>query len=147
MTDPTECSVHGASREAPDADEKLLQRVRRLLAGQKDAPDGDPGLAREARPLDADPPVAHEDAIRLAHKAMRTAKAYMADAMGNHAKALNLLDGVVRALDADPITDQGADPDADPAGKPDPEKAAQLARAAASKARCTACASTAMTLR
>ena len=147
MTDPAECSVHGASREAPDADEKLLQRVRRLLAGLKDAPDGDPGLAREARLSDDDPPMAHEDAIRLSHKALRTAKAYMADAMGNHAKALNLLDGVVRALDADPITDQGADSDADPAGKPDPEKAAQLARAAASKARCTACASTAMTLR
>lgn len=71
MTDPAECSVHGASREAPDADEKLLQRVRRLLAGLKDAPDGDPGLAREARLSDDDPPMAHEDAIRLSHKALR----------------------------------------------------------------------------
>ena len=55
------------------------------------------------------------------------AKHRPADAMGNHTKALNLLDGVVRALDADP--------DADPAGKPDPEKAAQLVRAAALKAK------------
>ena len=142
MTDPGECSVHGQAREAPDSDEKLLKRLRRLLTGQKDAPDGDSGIAGDARPSDDDLPVAHEDAIRLSHKAMRTAKAYMADAMGNHTKALNLLDGVVRALDADPATDQGADPEpapanagADPAGKPDPEKAAQLARAAALKAK------------
>ena len=126
MTDPDECSVHGQAPGAPDSDEKLLRRLRRLLTGRKDAPEGDP---------EGDPPVAHEDAIRLSHKAMRTAKAYMADAIGNHAKALNLLDGVVRALDADPATDLGDDPDADPADKPDAEKAAQLARAAALKAK------------
>ena len=66
--------------------------------------------------------MAHEDAIRLAHKSLRTAKAYMAEGMTHHAKALSLLDGVVDALDADPITDPPADPDPDA----NPEKTAQL---------------------
>ena len=135
MTDPGECAVHGQAPEAPDSDEKLLRRLRRLLTGRKDAVDDDPGVAGDARPSGDDPPVAHEDAIRLSHKAMRTAKAYMADAMSNHTKALSLLDGVMRALDADPATDQGDGPEADPAEKPDAEKAAQLARAAALKAK------------
>jgi HK97 family phage prohead protease len=121
LTDPSECSVHGNAATAPEADEKLLAALRRLLGRRKD--DGAPG--------DDDLPVAHEDAIRLAHKSMRTAKAYMAEGMTHHAKALNLLDGVVDALDADPITDPpaAADPDTNP------EKAAQLARAAELRAR------------
>ena len=73
----------------------------------------------------------HEDAIRLAHKSMRTAKAYMAEGMTHHAKALSLLDGVVDALDADPVTDPPADPDPDA----NTEKAAQLARAAELRAK------------
>ena len=105
----------------PEADEKLLAALRRLLGRRKD--DGAPG--------DDDLPVAHEDAIRLAHKSMRTAKAYMAEGMTHHAKALSLLDGVVDALDADPITDPPAAPDPDA----NPEKTAQLARAAELRAR------------
>ena len=97
----------------------LLAALRRLLGRRKD----------DGAPSDDDLPVAHEDAIRLAHKSMRTAKAYMAEGMTHHAKALSLLDGVVDALDADPITDPPADPDANP------EKTAQLARATALKAR------------
>jgi len=73
--------------------------------------------------------VAHEDAIRLARKSLRTSKAYVAEGMTHHAKALSLLDGVADALDADagadPITDPPPDTDPDPA-----TKAAQLARAA-----------------
>jgi HK97 family phage prohead protease len=124
LTDPSECSVHGGAAAAPDADEKLLAALRRLLGRRKD--DGAAG--------DDDPPVAHEDAIRLAHKSLRTAKAYMAEGMTHHAKALSLLDGVVEALDADPVTDPPATPDPDA----NPEKAAQLARATALKARLAA---------
>jgi len=124
LTDPSECAVHGGTAAVPEADEKLLAALRRLLGRRKDgdAPDND------------DLPVAHEDAIRLAHKSMRTAKAYMAEGMTHHAKALSLLDGVVDALDADPITDPPTDPDPDA----NAEKAAQLARATALKARLAA---------
>ena len=127
MTDPSECSVHGAARDADTDNEKLLRTIRRLLR-HKDAIDGDP---------DNGVPVAHEDAIRLARKSLRTSKAYMAEGMTHHAKALSLLDGVADALDAapeaDPITDPPANTDPDPVA--DPEKAAQLARAAALKAK------------
>ena len=124
LADPSECAVHGGTAAAPDADEKLLAALRRLLGRRKD----------DSVPGDDDPPVAHEDAIRLAHKSMRTAKAYMAEGMTHHAKALSLLDGVVDALDADPVTDPPADPDPDA----NAEKAAQLARATALKARLAA---------
>ncbi len=54
----------------------------------------------------------------------------MAEGMTHHAKALSLLDGVVDALDtADPISATAPDPDANP------EKTAQLARAAELRAR------------
>jgi HK97 family phage prohead protease len=117
MTDASECSVHGGTRAEPDDDEKMLARIRRLVGRRKDG--GEQG--------DDEPPVAHEDAIRLARKSLRTSKAYMAEGMTHHAKALTLLDGVADALDADadPITDPpAADPD------PDADKAAQLRRAA-----------------
>jgi len=121
LADPSECAIHGAAAAAPEADEKLFAALRRLLGRRKDgdAPDND------------DVPVTHEDAIRLAHKSMRTAKAYMAEGMTHHAKALSLLDGVVDALDADPVTDPPADPDPDA----NTEKAAQLARAAELRAK------------
>ena len=113
MTDPSECSVHGGARAEPDDDTKLLAAIRRLV--RRDGGDGDD-----------DPPVAHEDAIRIAHKCLRTSKAFMAEALTQHGKALSLLDGVVEALDtADPITDPPPDTDPDPA-----TRAAQLARAA-----------------
>jgi HK97 family phage prohead protease len=115
MTDPSECSVHGGARADPDDEEKLLRAIRRLA-----------GRRRDGAPNDDDPPMAHEDAIRVAHKSLRTAKAYMAEGMTHHAKALSLLDGVVDALDEGPATDQPGDTDPDP----DADKAAQLARAA-----------------
>ena len=115
MTDASECSVHGGTRAEPDDDEKLLARIRHLVGRRKDG--GEQG--------DDDPPVAHEDAIRLARKSLRTSKAYMAEGMTHHAKALSLLDGVADALDAD--TDPITDP---PPADPDADKAAQLRRAA-----------------
>ena len=119
MTDPSECSIHGGKADPPDTDKKLLAALRRLVGRRKDV--GDPG--------DDDPPVAHEDAIRLAHKSLTTAKAFMTEGMTHHSKALSLLDGVMDALDADPASDPPDNPDSDP------EKAAQLRRAAELRAK------------
>ena len=115
MKDPDECSVHGGAASVTDTDEdtKLLTALRRLV--RREAGDD---------PTDDDPPVAHEDAIRLAHKCLRTSKAFITEGMTHHAKALSLLDGVAAALDTDPVTDPPADPDPD-------TKTADLARAAA----------------
>jgi HK97 family phage prohead protease len=120
MTDPSECSVHGGARADTDDEGRLLRAIRRLAGRRKD---GVPG--------EDEPPVAHEDSIRLAHKSLRTAKAYMAEGMTHHAKALSLLDGVVQALDEGPATDEQGDTDPDP----DADKAAQLARAAELRAK------------
>ncbi len=124
MTDPSECSIHGRKADAPDTDEKLLAALRSLV-GRRKGGGGDPG--------DDNLPVAHEDAIRLAHKSLSTAKAFMAEGMTHHAKALSLLDGVMDALDMDPeaVAPVGADPDAGGG------KAAQLRRAAELRAKHT----------
>jgi hypothetical protein len=118
--DPSQCSIH---RDADPADDEkaLLRALKRILATRrKDAADGDP---------DDEPPLAHEDAIRMAHKCMRTAKAFQAEAMGHYAKAMDHLDGVVDALNEGGGEDPESDPPADP--DPDADKAAQLRRAAA----------------
>ncbi len=124
MTDPAECSIHGASKAEPEADDTkaLAALLRRLLPRRKD----DGGTGGEDLPLE------HEDAIRLAHKSLRTSKAFLTEAVTHHAKALDLLGDVVDALDDAPESDPSVDPD------PDAEKAAQLARAAALRARHTA---------
>lgn len=118
LEDPSQCSIHRDDDE--DEADKALSRALKRLLGRKDAADGDP---------DDEPPLAHEDAIRMAHKCMRTAKAFQAEAMGHYAKAMDHLDGVVDALNGDGAEDPESDPPADP--DPDPEKAAQLRRAAA----------------
>jgi HK97 family phage prohead protease len=121
--DPDKCSTHRSEQDDPDNDEKaLLRALKKLLARRKDAADGDP---------DDGPPLAHEDAIRMAHKCMRTAKAFQAEAMGHYSKAMDHLDGVVDALNDDGSEDPESDPPADP--DPDADKAAQLRRAAALK--------------
>jgi HK97 family phage prohead protease len=135
MTDPDECSVHGGAKAEPGVDDakSVAALLRQLLASAE--ADRNAWLRRKgADPeSDDDPPVAHEDAIRLAHKCMRTSKAFMTEGMTHHAKALSLLDGVVDALDADPIS--ATAPDNDPDADPD-KKAAQLRRAAALSKRC-----------
>jgi HK97 family phage prohead protease len=124
MIDPAQCSVHGGGKAAgDDDDEKAIRRLRRLLriARADDDPGGD------------EPPLAHEDAIRMAHKCMRTAKAFQAEAMGHYAKAMDHLDGVVDALDdADPESDPPTDPD------PDDDTAKRLRRAEARRRRLAA---------
>ena len=129
-----ECSVHGGAKGEPGVDDakSVAALLRQLLASAE--ADRNAWLRRKgADPeSDDDPPVAHEDAIRLAHKSMRTSKAFMTEGMTHHAKALSLLDGVVDSLDADPIS--ATAPDNDPDADPD-KKAAQLRRAAALKAK------------
>lgn len=121
--DPNRCSTHKPEDPDDDAEKAILRALKRILAGhRKDAADGDPN--------GDEPPLAHEDAIRMAHKCMRTAKAFQAEAMGHYSKAMDHLDGVVDALNADGSEDPEADPDDD---DPDAEKAAQLRRAAALK--------------
>lgn len=131
MKSNAECAVHAGAKSADDAedsDEKTLRRLlMKLLAPKRraddDKPDGD------------EPPLAHEDSIRMAHKALRTAKAFMTEGMTHHNKAVDLLGDVVDALNdaPDESDDKSENPDADPDADPDSEKAAQLRRAAALK--------------
>lgn len=125
MTDPAECSLHGGSKAEPEADEAktLAALLRRFLPRRKDG--GGTG--------NDDLPLAHEDAIRLAHKSLRTSKAFLTEAVTHHAKALDLLGDVVDALDDAPADAPESGPPA--ARDPDGEKAAQLARAAVLRAK------------
>ncbi len=67
MTDPSECSVHAGAELDLDSEEakRLAGLLRRLLPRRKEG----------GEPAD-DLPVAHEDAIRVAHKCLRTSKAF-----------------------------------------------------------------------
>ena len=124
MTDPSECSVHAGAELDLDSEEakRLAGLLARLLPRRKEG----------GEPAD-DLPVAHEDAIRVAHKCLRTSKAFLTEAVSQHSKAIDLLGGVVDALDAaDPISTTAPDTDPD---APDGDKAAQLLRAAAEKRR------------
>jgi HK97 family phage prohead protease len=130
MKDPQECSVHAKAKADPidpDDEKGLLRALRRLFGGKwKIVRAGDTDDTSED-----EPPIAHEDAIRLAHKSLRTSKAFLTDAVSFHAKAMSLLDGVVDALDEGEPQDDGnpeVNPDTDT-----PE--AQAARAAKAEAR------------
>ena len=84
-------------------------------------------------PDDDEPPVAHEDAIRLAHKCLRTSKAFLTEGVTHHNKAMGLLDGVVGALDdkAEDEPDDKADNDTGDGGEPEEDdRGKQLQRAA-----------------
>ena len=135
MKDPDECSVHGGKSgksgddDKPgddDDDEKRLRLLLlRLLAStvkpRRRADEGDDAD-------DDEPPLAHEDAIRLAHKSLRTSKAFLNEAVEHHNKAMDHLDGVVDALNKQDDEDKSEDED-EP--EDDTDKAAQLRRAAA----------------
>jgi HK97 family phage prohead protease len=118
MTDPSECAIHaGVDPNAVDDDKRFAAALRRLIGH------GKAGTAEY--PGNDDLPLAHEDAIRVAHKCLRTSKAFMAEAANQHTKALSLLDGVVDALDTAPDTDPDAAPPTDPDAPPPADKAAQ----------------------
>ncbi len=124
MTDSSECSIHAGAELDLDSEEakRLAGLLARLLPRRKEG----------GEPAD-DLPVAHQDAIRVAHKCLRTSKAFLTEAVSQHSKAIDLLGGVVDALDtADPISSTAPDTDPD---APDGDKAAQLLRAAAAKRR------------
>lgn len=135
MKDPDECAVHAGAKsgDEPDdddkPDEKRLRRLLRKLIRRSEDGDEPDGQV-----------LAHQDAIRLAHKSLRTSKAYLADAVTHHTKAVNLLSDVVDALDGedDDPKPEGKEED-DPEKKPDPDddKAAQLRRAEEIRARHT----------
>ena len=133
LTDPSECAIHGKAAADPDEgdDEKRLRRLLKRILRKDGAPDDD------------EPPLAGHDAVLIAHKCLRTAKAFMTEGMAHHAKGMGLLDGVVDSLkeDGSPDPDDKSEGDTgdDDGDKPDPdEKAKQLARAAALRARIAA---------
>lgn len=139
MKSIAECSVHGTKAADGDDDkptpdeEKQLKRLLRLLAKQYLPP------RRKADDGEEDPPLPHEDAIRMAHKCMRTAKSFITEGLSHHAKGVDMLQGVVDALneggsDDDKPEDKEMGDDDGEGGKPDDEKAAHLLRAAALRA-------------
>ena len=136
LINPAECSIHGGGAEDPEEEKRLRRMLQRLLAPYRkgeDEPDGD------------ELPLAHHDAVRMAHKCLRTSKAFLAEAVIHHTKAVDLLGGVVEALDDDGTDDEPAEPkepddedvdtdDDKPVDDPD-EKAAHLRRIAALRRR------------
>lgn len=123
MSEPSECSVHGKTKEAdPDEtdpnDEKALRRLLRFLR-VKDAADGDPD----------DVPLAHEDSIRMAHKCLRTSKAFLTEGLIHHNKAVDLLGDVVDAIDDAPADDDDKRPVDDAEDEPSDDDDAATAKA------------------
>ena len=118
LDDPRKCGTH---RELDD--DKALMRLLRRLAGSvrreegHDEPDGD------------EIPMAHHDAIRMAHKLMMTSKAFLDEAKLQHTKALGHLETVVREMNAP--AGEPEDSDEKPGSDGDQSKAVQLARAEA----------------
>jgi HK97 family phage prohead protease len=134
MKDASRCAIHGKAKDTdPDDDaEKAIRRIlSKLLARTK----------AEGDDADDDLPLEHHDAVRMAHKCMKTAKAFSAEAVKQYAKAMDHLAGVAESLDdpddVDPDDTKSEDPDADGDDDeaPDAEKAAQLRRAAKLKRR------------
>ena len=136
MKDASKCAVHGKGKAAdPDDDtEKAILRVLAKLMGARTKAEEDP---------DDNLPLEHHDAVRMAHKCLRTAKAFDAEAVKHYSKALDHLIGVVDSLDDPDDPDAGdtkaedENPEKDPDDGTDPneEKAAQLRRAQKLKAR------------
>jgi HK97 family phage prohead protease len=137
MKDPQECSVHASKKtDTEDDEDKLFRRLMlRWLASSSSGPAIrlEP-YRREVGGGDDEPPIAHEDAIRLAHKCLRTSKAFLTEAVTHHTKAMGLLDGVVGALDdkaEDEPDDKDEPNDTGDGGEPaEDDKAKQLHRAA-----------------
>lgn len=137
--DPNECSIHAKTKaddDDRDDDKKSLLFAQRVMKHLRALQKSDADRA------DAEPPLAHEDAIRMAHKSLRTAKSYQTDAMMHYRKAMDHLDGVMDALDGS--SDSGdADGDNEPKDKPDEddpeaEKSSRIRRAAERRKRLTA---------
>ena len=146
MKDPDECQVHADTQgdDAPPidpSDEKALRRALTKLTGKRVILRADDGSDDDdKKPSDDEAPHAHEDAIRLAHKALKTSKSYLGEAVSFHSKAVDHLGQVVDALDSDsdgkdddPKAGETDDEDKDE--PTDEEKAAQIARAEARRAR------------
>jgi HK97 family phage prohead protease len=120
MKDPGECATHaddGDKKVDPDDEKALLRALKKLNPKYKDVDDGSD---------DSDgPPMAHEDAIRMAHKNLRTSKAFLTDAAEFHTKALDLLKPVVDAMNEendDTDVGDGGQPKADDEGEKDEDE-------------------------
>jgi hypothetical protein len=101
-----------------------MSSFRRRAAG--DEPDDDSDLPSE-----------HHDAVRLAAKCLRTAKAFHAEGLKHIARASSLLDDVCDSLDGGDTGDGGDEAGERPTGDGGDERtfAAQLRRAAALRRR------------
>ena len=128
LKDSTECAIHGKGTKAeddpdddkPDDSEKRLRRLERqlerltgVLRANGDEPDGD------------ELPLEHHDAVRMAHKHIKTAHVYSKEEGDCIRRAVGLLGDVVESLNGSSDDEPAGDDD-----KPDPEeKARQLKRA------------------
>jgi HK97 family phage prohead protease len=124
MKDMSQCSVHGKSSEDDEDDKKFLAAIRKALATlgipvARTADDDNPEPGDDGD----GPPIEHKDAIRIAHRCLRTAKALIDEGIIHHKKGMDMLDQVKDAIDAD-----AGDPGGEGNAEVDPgEKAAHLA--------------------
>jgi hypothetical protein len=139
MIDPSECSIHGkgTKQEDPDDDEnekrlrRLERNVQRLLELASVA---DITLRANGDNGEDDLPPEHTDAIRVAHKHMKSARAYGKAELECHNKALSLIDNVVASLDGSSENPDAGSGDDDAPTDPE-ERARQLKRAEALRSR------------
>lgn len=154
LKNASECAIHGKGTKAdddgdddkPDENEKRFRRLERKIdrlmgimsattkADDDDNNDGDPN----------DMPMEHHDALRMAHRCLRAAKAFHTEGMVHHSKAMSLLDDVVNSLDGDSEEEDKDEEDGDGDKEPDrdpddsDEKAVRLAKAEARRRRIAA---------
>ena len=133
MKDPAECSIHGKTASTGDDDdaEKMLKLLRKLglLKPRFRADDG-------SNPEDdTDIPLEHQDSIRMAHRCLRASKSFHKEADGLHQKAMDLIGGVMDAMDEEPAADGDDDGDGGQPAADDPDAKTLAAKAAERRAR------------
>jgi HK97 family phage prohead protease len=131
LKDSTECAIHGKGTKQDDDDDENEKRLRRLERNVQRLLELATVAGVTLREVGDDPedelPTEHHDAVRMAHKHIKSAHAFGKAETECTRKAIGLLSDVVESLDG-----SAEDPDGDPDDPAEPEeRAKQLQRAAA----------------